>query len=140
MKKAILTLFLALIVLRVSAPPPGFLNVLKLAPFNPYERLWEATCIVESNNDPFAVGDTHLDNYSFGIVQIRQIRLDDYNMRAGQSYLLQDVFDIKISKSIWMFYASQFHPDDIVSICRNWNGLGESSLEYVEKIKKQLEK
>lgn len=138
MKKATLILILTGLFFQVTAPPPGYLIIAVSDPINPYERLWEATCKIESNNDPYAVGDTHLDNYSFGIVQIRQIRLDDYNMRAGQSYLLQDVFDTTISKQIWMYYATKFHPSDYEQISKCWNGSGVMTEEYWEKIKKQL--
>ena len=138
MKKAILTLFLALLFLRVSAPPTGIINVFYEAGINPYEEIWRVFCEVESKNDPFAVGDTHLDNYSFGIVQIRQIRLDDYCKRTGKSYSLQDCFNVKISKEIWYYYSTKFHPCAIESIARDWNGYGDSSIEYAERIKSKL--
>ena len=44
-------------------------------PIRPFEALWEAVCTVESSGDPFAIGDKHLKDKSYGIAQIRQIRL-----------------------------------------------------------------
>ena len=134
MKTIILLIVFTGLFLQVTAPPPGHLIIPMSYPINPYEKLWEATCFVESSFNPFAIGDMHLEDYSYGVAQIRQIRLDDYNKRTGQRLLLQDVYDIQISKTIWLYYASKFHYQDIVGISRSWNGMGSSSILYAEKI------
>lgn len=138
MKKAVLILIFAGLYFQVTAPPPGIISIPQSDPVNPYEYLWVATCIVESNNKPHAVGDLHLSTHSYGIVQIRQSRLSDFNRSRAKHYTLPDMFDVTKSKEVWMWSASRYAPDDIVSISRSWNGWTAQSLAYVEKIKSKL--
>ena len=83
----------------------------------PYEKLWQAVCQVESSGDPFAIGDRHLKNKSYGISQIRQSRLDDYYNRTGIRYSVTDMFDTVKSKQVFMHYAS----GDYEKVARAWN-------------------
>jgi len=105
------------------------------APVKPYEKLWLACCMVESSNDSLAL---NIPEGATGIVQIRPIKLLDYNQRTGKGYHIRDCYNIKISKEIWYYYVSKFSPDDLVGICREWNGKGIKHKEYIEKIKKHL--
>ena len=50
-----------------------------------------ALIMVESGDDPYAIGDKHLTNKAYGICQIRQPYLDDVNRIEGTSYTLTDV-------------------------------------------------
>ena len=101
----------------------------------PLERLWWATCMVESSNDPKAYNRIE---QATGIVQIRPIRLRDYNRRTGKGYKLKDCYDPKISKEIFLYYARKYHYSDYETITRSWNGRGRQTLKYWELIKKQL--
>ncbi|MCE5225350.1 MAG: transglycosylase SLT domain-containing protein, partial [Porphyromonadaceae bacterium] len=109
-------------------------------PIRPYEKIWEAICKYESNNDPYAIGDKHLRHKSYGIAQIRKSRLDDYYQRTGIRYTIKDMFDPVKSKEVFMYYASC---SDLEVIARRWNG-GErgmdkkTTLKYWNQIKKHL--
>lgn len=138
MKKAILILSFWGLFYQVTAPPPIYLRVVQKAPINPYEQIWSAVCMVESGGNRFAVGDMHLTTHSYGIVQIRQERLTDYNRLTGSNYSLMEMFEVDKSKKVFMFFASQYSPEDIEGIARSWNGRGASSAEYIEKVKKRM--
>ena len=107
-------------------------------PIRPYEDLWLAVCKVESNFNPYAIGDLDLKEKSYGIAQIRRVRLDDYNDRTGNRLKLTEMYDPKISKEIFMFYATKFHHTDYEHIARRWNGSGYKTLIYWGKVKKHL--
>ena len=101
----------------------------------PYEKLWQAVCQVESSGDPFAIGDRHLKNKSYGIVQIRQSRLDDYFNRTGIRYEVADMFCPVKSKQVFMYYAS----GDYETVSRTWNGGAKgmskkSTVKYWNKV------
>ncbi len=58
------------------------------ADISPLQPLWEAVCVVESSNNYHALNTLEM---AYGIAQIRQIRLDDYNQRTGEHLgLLQE--------------------------------------------------
>ena len=104
------------------APQQKALYILQAEPIRPYEKIWLAVCKVESNFNPYAIGDVHLKNKSYGMVQIRQVRLDDYYQQTGIRYNTKQMFDTVRSKSVFMFYATQYRPDEIEKISRCWNG------------------
>ena len=138
MKKTILVLCLAIIPLAGLCP----LNEKRIyipvyEGINPYKSIWKAASMVESNNDTLAYNPIEK---AVGIVQIRPIRLKDYNKRAGKSYKLQDCYNEKISREIFFYYISKYEADDISGICKDWNGSGQKHKEYIKKIKKQLSK
>lgn len=54
--------------------------------------LIRAIAMHESGMDPFAIGDRHLRNRAYGILQIRQPVLDDVNRKFGTSYTVKDVY------------------------------------------------
>lgn len=114
------------------------LYLLKSEAINPFENIWNAQSLVESNCNPYAVGDKHLKTWSYGIVQIRQERLDDYFRRTGIKYTTEDVLNIKVSKEIYMYYAQQIGPYDLDRIIRNWNGSGPMTYEYLKLVKNKL--
>ena len=121
MKKMIL-LILILGITRIL-PAPGFakLIIVEAERIQPYEKIWKATCMVESGNNPFAVGDKNLKDHSYGIVQIRMARLNDYYNKTGVRYNERDMFDPIKAKEVYLFYAMQFSHWDIKSISCEWN-------------------
>ena len=111
--------------------------------YNPYERIWQAVIQVESSGNQFAVGDTNLKRYSYGIAQIRQSRLDDYYRQTGIRYYETDMFDVEKSKAVFMWYAVQIDYRDTERISRLWNGGNKgmqkkSTIPYWKKITKHL--
>ena len=101
----------------------------------PFKALWQATCIVESSNNPLAY---NAQEQATGIAQIRPIRLQDYNKRTHKGYKLKDCYDPKISKEIWLYYANKIGFRNYEQIARQWNGKGYKTTIYWNKIKKQL--
>ena len=103
--------------------------------YNPYERIWEAVCFVESTNNPLAYNKTE---QARGIVQIRPIKIDDYNRLTGSNIQYEDVFCPEISKEIFMWHMEQFPVGFWEEAVRRWNGSGKKSYVYLEKVKTRL--
>ena len=124
----------------LSAPPDERLTILRLNPESPYEALWNATCKVESGFDINAIGDKHLKEHSYGIVQVRKARLSDYYNKTGVMYSERDMFDPAKAKQVFLYYCNG---DDMERISREWNGgtkgmSKKSTLKYWHKIKSVL--
>lgn len=127
----------------LTAPPNNTVMIFEAENIRPYEPVMNATGKIESNFDPFAIGDKDLSTWSYGIYQIRQSRLDDYFRQTGIRYSLTDMFDVEKSKKVFLFYASQYHYNDIESISRSWNGgprwrEKKSTIKYYKKILKAI--
>lgn len=142
--KRMATIILTILVSTVlSAPPSSSVVIFESPGINPYEALYKAICQVESSGNPNAIGDKNLKNYSYGIAQIRQTRLDDYYQLTGIKYSVYEMFDTTKSRKVFMYYCSLFRPDQIEAISRSWNaGPGwqkvKSSKKYYLKIKAKL--
>ncbi len=134
MKKMIIILSLILLTADLIAPPYESLAILKGAVITPYERIWNAVCEVESGFNPLAYNASEK---AYGIAQIREVRLRDYNIRFKKKVPQIALFDVNTSKVIFMAYASQHRPGDIKGICISWNGKSERNL-YYKKIKALL--
>lgn len=117
------------------APGNKVITIAKLPPISPFKALLEASAWVESSNNPNA--HNRLEKAT-GLLQIRPIRLRDYNQRTGSRLKLKDCYNPDISKKIWLYYASQFQPHEQMQIAKAWNGRGKSNRIYWDKIKKQL--
>ncbi len=74
--RIILTILLITFSLQLKAPAMRFLPIVQAEGINPYSELFNATCFVESSN---RAGIINFSEQAYGIVQIRQCRLDDYN-------------------------------------------------------------
>jgi len=115
--RTLIILIVILFPLKLTAPAENYIVILQ--PNNdPIEALWKAVCIVESNNNPLAVGDKHLKNHSYGISQIRESRLKEFNKLAGKSYTVNDLFNPDVSQEIFYYYAVGSYEE----IARRWNG------------------
>ena len=107
-----------------------------LAAEDPTERfqpLWEAVCMVESSNNYHALNTLEM---AYGIAQIRQIRLDDYNQRTGEHLGLLQCYDENYSRKIFMYYAVRLQ--DYETIAKRWNGSGAMTEVYWEKVQGYL--
>lgn len=132
MKRTILLLILFVGAIIVHAPKWDHL-VIALEVHNPYETIWEAVCQVESNNNPLAYNKKE---NAVGIAQIRPILIKDYNLRTGKKYLLQEMYDPEKSREVFIYYARRHKNTDL--IIRKWNGSGQETYAYLEKVKKYL--
>ena len=100
-------------------PPAKVIFIPLYDPVKPYERIWLAVCQVESQNNPHHYNKKE---NAVGIVQIRQIMLDQYNKEARKSLSLKQMYEIERSKSVFMHHAQKYRPDQIEKIVRVWNG------------------
>ena len=116
----------------------------------PIEPLVNALIQVESRGNSQAVGDTHLDSPSIGLLQIRPIMVREVNRilklkGTDYKYKLSDRKDS--TKSVEMFYIwYEFHhkDDDFETIARSWNGGSngpklKATEHYWNKVKVELE-
>ena len=127
---------LMLFSLSLKAPSDKRAVIIQPEAIQPYEALSKAVDIVETNCNPFAVGDKHMESWSYGIKQIRQIKLDWYNDRTGSNYTLKDCFDVSVSNEIFMYHMMQYN--DTGYAIRKWNGSGIKTYAYLNKVKKHL--
>lgn len=137
MKKLLILLISVFISGIATCPPLSGIILYLPKPLNPFEVLMTSVITIESGGYAYAYNPIE---EARGILQIRPVRMDDYNRRTGKNYTYQDAYNPNISKEIWMYYASRFRHTEIDSICRDWNGWGRQSLEYVKKVKMQLQK
>ena len=123
----------------LTAPPSPSFDIGVDEPIKPYEAVWNATCAVESNFNPNAIGDKHLKQWSYGIAQIRKTRLDDYYQRTDIRYSTHDMLDPIKSKEVFMYYTR----GDNEVVAREWNGgptgmNKKSTIKYWNLIKTNL--
>jgi len=126
---------LFLLDLRLSAPDVNVIYMPFAKPLDAYERLVNAVVMVESAGDTLAFNQLE---EAVGAFQIRQIRLLDYYQRTGINYTIEECYNFNISKEIFLYYARQTGYQDYETIARNWNGSGNATLDYWEKIKANL--
>ena len=124
-----------LIPLQGFAPQQKALYIPIEPPIRPYEALWDAVSMIESSKDSMAYNASE---QATGIVQIRPIRLKDYNTRTGNRLKLSEMYSIKISKEIFLYYATKYHYTDYEVIAKRWNGSGYLTEIYWGKVKKHL--
>lgn len=99
------------------------------------DPLIDAIFWVEAQYDTLAYNPVE---QATGGLQIRPIRLEDYNKRTGKDYQMKDMFNFEISKEVFLYYARQIGFDDWETIARKWNGSGPKTIEYWEKVQTRL--
>lgn len=124
-----------MITVKVYAPTEKVIYLESPPGINPYMDLFQAQCSVESSNRPEVINH---DEQAYGLVQIRQCKLDDFNIETGKNYTLDDCLVPEISKEIYMHFASKFSPNDYELIARRWNGSGLMTAKYWKKVKAKL--
>lgn len=127
--------FFLTITFKVFAPTSKSLAVVITSPIEPFKNLIHAVGMVETQYDTLAYNPLE---EAVGYFQIRPIRLVDYNDRTGSTYSMIDLFNYKISEKIFLYYATEIGPYNFERIARNWNGSGESTIQYWEQVKKFL--
>lgn len=135
MRLSFLILFLLLTNV-VSAPDLHFIDIIDSKPVDLYDRLMNAVIYVESRGDTLAYNPFEK---AYGPMQIRPIRLLDYNIRTGKNYAMRDCFRTAVSKEIFLYYAERIGYPKYETIARSWNGSGKMTIEYWKKVKTRLE-
>jgi hypothetical protein len=133
--KSVLIVIFSLITFRATAPDIKVAYILISEPVDVYDRLINAVVQVESFGDTTAY---NLMEEATGAFQIRPIRLLDYNQRTGNKYKMQDCYNYRISKEIFLYYAKQIGFPRYETIARRWNGSGETTQHYWEKVRSYL--
>jgi hypothetical protein len=133
--KSILILLFLLLTVRAAAPDIRIAYLIRSEPIDIYGKLIKAVVMVESFGDTMAY---NLTEQAIGAFQIRPIRLLDYNRRTGKAYKTEDCYNYKISKEIFLYYAQKTDFAEYETIARNWNGSGETTRKYWEKVKSHL--
>ncbi len=135
MKKRILIICLAFMAsLAGTHPPPTALYITETTPINPHLKLWKAIKQVESGNNPLAYNERE---QATGIAQIRPIKLIDYNKATKKQYQINEMFDTTKSKEVFMWHCNQY-ANDLETIARKWNGSGDKTTEYWQKVERLL--
>lgn len=138
MKRMYATILILIMTLKAFAPCDNKLYIPEPAVINPFEAIWNATCLIESSGNPFAIGDKNLINHSYGIAQIRNEKLIDFHKATGIRYDTLDMFDVNKSREVYMHHASRFDPWDIELVAKSWNGSGPMVEGYWRKVKAKL--
>ena len=133
--RTLLSIFFLSLCLRLSAPETNCITIFQAEPIDPILSLFKAVSFVESSNRPKIVNEKE---QAYGIVQIRQGKLFDYNRATRSSYTLEDCFNVEVSKKIFYFFAGTFDYRDYEGIAKAWNGAGKSNEIYWQKIKNKL--
>jgi hypothetical protein len=133
--KSILIILFSLLTFKAAAPDLKVAYIFITEPIDVYCRLINAVVLVESSGDTMAF---NLKEEATGAFQIRPIRLLDYNQRTGNSIRIEDCYNYKISKEIFLYYARLSDFPIYETIARNWNGSGKTSGDYWEKVKSHL--
>jgi hypothetical protein len=119
---------------KAMAPDIRTLTIVVPAPVDIYERLLAAVMQVESAGDTLAYNPLE---DAYGPLQIRPIRLLDYNRRTGKTYVMRDCYRPVISKEIFLYYAVLLGPDFEI-IAKRWNGSGVKTIDYWARVKTVL--
>jgi len=134
-RKFLFTALLLILTFTALAPENNIVVVSKAPLINPFTQLIYATGMVETLGNTAAYNA--LEN-AVGIFQIRQVRVDDYNLRTGSNYRLVDMYDYAVSEKIFLYFASLTGPYNFEKIARSWNGSGPMTDLYWKRIQAYL--
>lgn len=132
MRKMILIFVILLISLRLLAPCVEVLYCHIEDPLNIYDPLIAAIIMVESAGNVYAYNS---DERACGPMQIRPVRIEHYNRLTGKDYNTWDVFDLSVSREIFMHFT---RGRDFETVAKSWNGSGSMTIEYWNKVKARL--
>jgi hypothetical protein len=127
--------FFMILAFKVFAPANKSFSVVRTSPIEPFKPLINAIGMVETQYDTLAYNPLE---EAVGYFQIRPIRLEDYNIRTGSTYSMNDLFNYKISEKIFLYYAAEMGPYNFERIAKNWNGSGQSTIQYWDQVKRFL--
>ena len=133
-KTLMLILFLPFTFQSIS-PGNNCFFILKASPICPYEDIWKAICIVETNADSTRYNPLE---DAVGIAQIRDIKLREFNEGTGKNYRLEQMYSIEKSREVFMYHTTLFQSE--VDIIKRWNGSGPKTDEYYKKVQAILKR
>jgi hypothetical protein len=133
--RRILIIGFLLLTQKALAPNVSIITIRALEPVNPYEKIIKAIIQVESAGDTLAINPVE---EAFGAFQIRPIRIEDYNQRTGNNFKAGNCIDYDLSRKVFLFYAERIGFRNYEAIARKWNGSGQKTIEYWERVKKYL--
>lgn len=133
MKSIFLLLILALLCAKLYAPGDGAIPLREPAEINPYGDIWEAVCWVESRHNANAI---NMAEQAYGIAQIRECKLNDYNKARGSDHVITDCYCPELSRKIFMWHCAQYDNQD--EAVRRWNGSGPATYEYLAKVRGRI--
>jgi hypothetical protein len=119
MKKLLILFILCFSALAAHAPEYRVQYIEPGVKIDPYKSIFYAVAMVESSMNPNAYNRAE---NAVGIVQIREIRIRDYNKRANKNYKLTDCYDPEISRIVFMYYAREIGWRNQEKLIRCWNG------------------
>jgi hypothetical protein len=132
MRALIVMILLSCMFRTAFAPGTGTIYIIMPQEINFYDPLIRAIAEVESH------GGIYLYNQqenAVGPLQIREIRVTDYNQLTGSNYRLEDFYDYELSRKMFLYYA---RGKSWEKACRDWNGSGHMTAIYWKKIQKKL--
>jgi len=132
---SILTFLFISVSFRASSPSVNSFMIFEPAPVEPYRKLILAVGTVETMNDTLSYNPLE---EAAGYFQIRPIRLKEYNKRTGSNYTTRDLFNYEVSEKIFLYFADLIGPYDFERIARKWNGSGQMTTYYWNRIKEYL--
>lgn len=100
------------------------------------ENVFTAICYIESRGNPYVVNFDDPNGGSWGVAQIGQLKLNEFNRANKTQYKISDLLDVKLSKRIFLFHCRQYKDIDIA--IRSWNGSGEKAQKYLKLVKERL--
>lgn len=134
-KRVLLSGLFLVMVFRLSAPEMKALHIFEQKNIEPFNVLIDAIGMVETRGDTLAFNPGEL---AAGFLQIRPVRIEDYNRRTGSQYTIDDMFSYELSRKVFLYYASQIGPYNFERITKNWNGSGPMTDLYWKQVKKYL--
>lgn len=133
MKRIYYLLLLIMLSVKVYAPGDGAIPLPEPAELNPHLDIWEAVCWVESRHNAKAI---NVAEQAYGIAQIRECKLNDYNKVWGSAHEITDCFNTELSRKIFMWHCAQYDNQD--EAVRRWNGSGPATYEYLAKVRGRI--
>lgn len=127
--------FFLLISMKASAPDLELVFIPEAEPADGFDNLIRAVLQVECGGYFMAYNPKE---EATGPLQIRPIRLKDYNIRTGSSHRLEECYDLAVSKKIFLYYARETGYPNFEKIAKAWNGSGRLTIEYWKRVKKYL--
>ncbi len=134
-RKLIFMVCFLLMSFRVAAPETNSFIIFQYPDHQAFTDLMYAIAMVETMGNHLAYNE--FEN-AVGIFQIRQVRIDEYNRRTGNSFSLSEMYDPKLSEKVFLYFASRYGPYKLEKIAKSWNGSGPMTELYWKRIKEYL--
>jgi hypothetical protein len=130
--KKLFVIIMLLATMDLYAPGLNDLVIGRPEPVNIFDRLIYAVNQVETSGERLAF---NFEERARGPLQIRPIRLNDYNRRTGKNYSELDCYSFSISREIFLYYTAG---RSFEAVAKSWNGSGPMTIEYWNKVKRHL--